>query len=168
MTYPNTGGNTFWPVGESLSGSCEGVITRDCDRGTLPKEALSFWAAPTPMLPCGPWPSVRLGLWRLCPQIEFSSDSLRPPGEAMEPLRTVLHWGVWQNFLQIATTIVQRITVRQREIPTTTTTLLPKVATPTALGERDGEGSGKAVEEVKTIMLECASRNVLIWTRWRV
>lgn len=137
-------------MGDSLSGSCGSGITTVCERGWLPKKAPSFWAAATPTPPEGLWTSDRLGLCRLCPQMEASSESLRPPGECMELLRTELHWGLWQNFLHTVTTTVAIITARQREIPTTTIMLPPKGATPTDAGERDGEGAGTTGRKRKT------------------
>lgn len=159
------GGNIFWPVGDSLSGSCGRGITRVCERGWLPREGLSFWATPTLLTPGGLWLSDRLGLWRLWPQMEASSESLRPPGECMDPLRTELHWGVWQSFLHTVTTIVARIAARQSEIPTTTTMLPPMGATPTRTGGRDGEGAGSTREEWETIVLSILHRGDF-FQRW--
>lgn len=149
VMYPNTVGNIFWPVGDSLSGSCETGITSVC---WLPRTEGSFWATLTPVPPSGPWPSDTLGLWRLWPKINASSESLRPPGECMDPLRTELHWGVLQSFLHTVTMIVARITARQREIPSTTTMLAPRGAIPTGAGGRDGEGAGNTGDRREPIM----------------
>lgn len=148
-TYPNIGGIIFWPVGDNLSSSCDRGITRVCERDWLPTGAwgLSFGGTPVPMPPGGPWASDRLGLWRLCPQMEASSESFRPPGECMEPLWTELHWGLWQTFLHTVTTMVARITARQREIPATTTMLPPMGTTLTGTEGWDGEGVGNTGEK---------------------
>lgn len=147
QTYPNIGGSNFWPEGESRSGSCWIGTTRVCVRGSLPRTGASFWVNTTPTPPGGLWLSDKLGLWRLWPHMEASSESLRPPGECMELLRTELHWGVWQNFLHTVTTTVAKITARQRDIPATTTMLPPMGAILTVSAGMDGEGLGKTREE---------------------
>lgn len=128
-------------MGDSLSGSCEWGTTVACGRGWHPTEGPSFWATPAPVDPGCPWVSDRLGRWRLCPQMEASSDNLRPPGECLDPLWTVLHRGVWQSFLQRVTTTVARITAKHREIPTTTTMLPPMAETPTDAEVGDDVGN---------------------------
>lgn len=129
-------------MGDNLSGSWETGSTMVCERCWLSRTGASFLATDTPIPPVGPCPSDRLGLWRLWPQMDASSESLRPPGECMDPLWTELHWGVWQSFLHTATTMVTRITARQMEIPTTTIMLPPKGAIPTCTGGMDGEDVG--------------------------
>lgn len=86
--------------------------------------------------------------------MDASSESLRPPGECMDPVRTELHSGVRQSFLHTVTTTVARITARQREIPTIMTILLPRGEIPMGTGRRDGEGAGNAVDEREPITLK--------------
>lgn len=62
----------------------------------------------------------------LRPQIEASSEFLRPPGECIDSGRAELHFGVWHNFLHTVIRTVTRMTNRQREIPATTTTFPPR------------------------------------------
>lgn len=74
--------------------------------------------------------------------MDASSESLRPPGECMDPLWTELHGRVWQNFLHTVTTKVDRITARQREMPSTTTILRPRGVIPAGTEGADGDGAG--------------------------
>lgn len=138
-------------MGDSLSGFWETGITMVCDTGRFSRTGVVSWATLAPVPLSVPWPSDMLGLWRLLPQMDASSESLRPPGECMDPLWTELHWGVWQNFLHTVTTTVDRITARQREMPSTTTVLMPRGVIPTGTGGTDGDGPGLTKGERKQI-----------------
>ena len=141
-TYPNTGGTIFCPEGDSLSGSGGRARTRGSDRDWLPSRGVCLW--PAEPIPCSPGASIRVGLWRLFPKMEASSESLRPPPvECMDPWRTELQGGARHSFLQAVKRRVARMTARQREMPVTTIRFPPRTVAPA--GTPGGEGEGAAV-----------------------
>lgn len=75
--------------------------------------------------------------------MEASSESLRPPGECIDPRRTELHWGVRQSLRHRVTRMVARMTARHRDIPATTTRLPPRKEEEAGGGGADGEGAGR-------------------------